>query len=341
MKNSKIITLAIETSCDETACAVLQEGRTILSNEVFTQIELHKQFGGVVPEIASRNHLEKISEVIDAAMIKADIAFDDVDHVAVTHGPGLVGALLVGLSTAKSLAYAIEKPLIPVNHIEGHIAANYIGHAELEPPFICLVVSGGHTHLVEVLSYTAFKILGRTRDDAAGEAYDKVARTMGLGYPGGPVIDELAQHGNSKAIEFPRALLEQDSLDFSFSGLKSAVLNYLNSAKMKNEVIDIEDVCASFQGAVVDVLAMKAFRALTLTNYKKLVLAGGVAANKGLRKELSKIAREKGISLFYPPIELCTDNAAMIACAGYYNALAGNVGDLNLNAVSNLKIGDR
>ena len=333
-----IITLAIETSCDETACAILKNGREILSNEVYTQIEIHQEFGGVVPEIASRNHLDKISEIIEQALEKAKVSFDEVDHIAVTYGPGLVGALLVGLSTAKGLAYALEKPLIPVNHIEGHIAANYIAHPDLKPPFVCLVVSGGHTHLVNVQSYTDFEIIGRTRDDAAGEAFDKIARTLGLGYPGGPLIDRLAKEGNPKAIDFPRAMMDQDHLDFSFSGLKSAVLNYLNSCKMKQIEIHVPDVCASFQAAVVQVLKAKAEQALAQTGYRTLVIAGGVAANSALREELSQI---KDIQLYYPPLYLCTDNAAMIGCAGYYVALSGQVGTAATNAVPNLKIGER
>lgn len=338
MQNKDILTLAIETSCDETACAVLKNGREILSNEVYTQIEIHQTFGGVVPEIASRNHLEKISEVIRKAVGDAGVTLEQVDEIAVTYGPGLVGALLVGLSTAKGLAYALNKPLIPVNHIEGHIAANYITHRDLEPPFACLIVSGGHTHLVDVKDYTTFEIIGRTRDDAAGEAFDKIARTLGLGYPGGPLIDKLSREGNPNAIDFPRAMMDQDHMDFSFSGLKSAVLNYLNSCKMKNIEINVPDVCASFQAAVVEVLKHKATQALVATGYKKLVLAGGVAANSALRESLSQI---EGIALYYPPLNLCTDNAAMIGSAGYYSARAGRVGSLTTNAVPNLKIGEQ
>jgi N6-L-threonylcarbamoyladenine synthase len=338
MQNKDILTLAIETSCDETACAVLKNGREILSNEVYTQIEIHQTFGGVVPEIASRNHLEKISEVIRKAVGDAGVTLEQVDEIAVTYGPGLVGALLVGLSTAKGLAYALNKPLIPVNHIEGHIAANYIAHKDLEPPFACLIVSGGHTHLVDVKDYNTFEIIGRTRDDAAGEAFDKIARTLGLGYPGGPLIDKLSKEGNPNAIDFPRAMMDQDHMDFSFSGLKSAVLNYLNSCKMKNIEINVPDVCASFQAAVVEVLKHKATQALAATEYKKLVLAGGVAANSELRESLSQI---EGITLYYPPLNLCTDNAAMIGSAGYYTARAGRVGSLTTNAVPNLKIGEQ
>lgn len=335
---NRTITLAIETSCDETACAVLENGRTILSNEVYTQIEIHQMFGGVVPEIASRNHLEKISEVIDKALRDAKLNYDEIDQIAVTYGPGLVGALLVGLSTAKSMAYALNIPLIPVNHIEGHIAANYIAHPELQPPFACLIVSGGHTHLVNVRGYADFEIIGRTRDDAAGEAFDKIARTLGLGYPGGPLIDKIAKEGNPHAIDFPKAMLDQEHLDFSFSGLKSAVLNYINSCKMKHIEVHIPDVCASFQHAVVEVLKIKAEQALKMTGYKTLVLAGGVAANSSLRATLGKI---EGIQLYYPPMGLCTDNAAMIGSAGYYAAQAGHRGTLHTNAVPNLKIGEK
>lgn len=333
---SSVYTLAIETSCDETAVAVLENGRRVLSNSVYTQIDIHKKFGGVVPEVASRNHLEKIAEVIDQSLETAGLTLADIDHIAVTYGPGLVGALLVGLSTAKALAYALKVPLVPVNHIEGHVAANYIAHVDLEPPFICLIVSGGHTHLVEVVDYTTFHIVGRTRDDAAGEAFDKVARTLGLGYPGGPIVDKFAKEGNPLAIDFPRGMMTQDNLDFSFSGLKSAVLNYLNSCKMKNMEIHVADVCASFQHAVVETLKGKAEMALKQTGYKKLVLAGGVAANSSLRESMQQI---EGVQLFFPPLDLCTDNAAMIGCAGYYRWLSGARGELNLNAIPNLKIG--
>ncbi|MBF4694484.1 tRNA (adenosine(37)-N6)-threonylcarbamoyltransferase complex transferase subunit TsaD [Fusibacter ferrireducens] len=339
--NKRLITLAIETSCDETSCAILSAGRTILANEIYTQIEIHKAFGGVVPEVASRNHLEKISWIIDDSLKTAGIGFEEVDHIAVTYGPGLVGALLVGLSSAKALAYALEIPFVPVNHIEGHIAANYIAHPELEPPFVCLVVSGGHTHLVEVKDYTTFEVIGKTRDDAAGEAFDKVARTLGLGYPGGPLIDQIAKSGNPYAIDFPKAMLDQENLDFSFSGLKSAVLNYINSCKMKKIEINIPDVCASFQEAVVHILCHKAMDAIEQSGHKKMVLAGGVAANTALRETLSIKCNEKGVGFYYPPLALCTDNAAMIGCAGYYNFRAGYLGDMSVNAIPNLRIGTK
>lgn len=332
-----IYTLAIESSCDETAVAVLENGRKVLSNVIFSQIDIHKSFGGVVPEVASRNHLDKISEVIDEAIRTSGVSLGDIDHLAVTYGPGLVGALLVGLSTAKALAYALDIPLIPVNHIEGHIAANYIAHPDLKPPFVCLIVSGGHSHLVDVVDYTTFNVIGRTRDDAAGEAFDKVARTLGLGYPGGPVVDRLSKEGNPKAVAFPMAMMTEDHLDFSFSGLKSAVLNHLNSAKMKGEAIVVADVCASFQAALIGALKGKTELAIKRTGHKTLVLAGGVAANSALREALATI---EGVTLYHPPLSLCTDNAAMIGAAGYYRWLAGTRGDLYVNAVPNLKIGD-
>ncbi|GAU75629.1 tRNA (adenosine(37)-N6)-threonylcarbamoyltransferase complex transferase subunit TsaD [Fusibacter sp. 3D3] len=339
--NQSLITLAIETSCDETSCAILSDGRTVLANEIYTQIEIHKAFGGVVPEVASRNHLEKISQIIEDSLKTADIGFEEVDHIAVTYGPGLAGALLVGLSSAKALAYALEVPLVPVNHIEGHIAANYIAHLELEPPFVCLVVSGGHTHLVEVKDYTTFEVIGKTRDDAAGEAFDKVARTLGLGYPGGPLIDKIAKEGNPYAIDFPKAMLDQENLDFSFSGLKSAVLNYINSCKMKQIEINIPDVCASFQEAVVHILCHKAMDAIEQTGHKTMVLAGGVAANTALRETLTQKCNAKNVRFYYPPLTLCTDNAAMIGCAGYYNFRAGYLGDMSVNAIPNLRIGTK
>ena len=332
-----IITLSIESSCDETAVAVLKNGREVLANIVSTQIELHKKFGGVVPEVASRKHIENIDAVYQEALDTAEIKAEDIDHIAVTYGPGLVGALLVGLSYAKALAFTLGVPLVGVNHMQGHINANYIQHKGLKPPFITLVVSGGHTHLVEVKDYQNYEILGRTRDDASGEAFDKISRAMGLGYPGGPIIDKLAKQGNKHAIEFPRAYLD-DSYDFSFSGLKSAVLNYLNAQKMKKQEIVVEDVAASFQEAVVEVLSTKAVNAAEEKGYKTIALSGGVAANSALREKITQMANEKGIEIKFPGLDLCTDNAAMIGCAGYHNFINGKIDDMSLNAVPNLKI---
>lgn len=339
MKN--IITLAIETSCDETSIAVVRNGREVLSNRISSQIELHKKFGGVVPEVASRKHIETIDYILDDALKEANITLEDIDNIAVTYGPGLVGALLVGLSYGKALAYALDKPLIGVNHIEGHINANFIDHPELEPPFVCLIVSGGHSHLVYIKDYGEYEILGKTRDDAAGEAFDKIARAMELGYPGGPIIDRLAKKGNKEAIDFPRAYLEDDSFDFSFSGLKSAVLNYLNNQKQKNLDIVVEDVAASFQQAVIEVLVNKTLKAAKLKNSNIITIAGGVAANEGIRNLMEEKAKELGMEVKYPSKILCTDNAAMIGCAGYYDYINGRTADLDLNAVPNLKLGDK
>ncbi len=335
------IILAIESSCDETSAAVVKNGREVLSNVISSQIATHKQYGGVVPEIASRQHIEAIDWVIDKALEDAKIKKEDIDAIAVTYGPGLVGALLVGLSEAKALAFALNKPLIPVHHIEGHIAANYIQNKEWKPPFICEVISGGHTHLVHIKDYNEFEILGHTRDDAAGEAYDKVARVLGLTYPGGPQIEKISKNGDKDAIKFPRVLLENDSYDFSFSGLKSAVLNYVNKAQMKGEEIKKEDVAASFQQAVVDVLVEKAIKACKDLNIKKLALAGGVSANSHLRSEMEKACLKEGIELCVPDLVLCTDNAAMIGAAAYYEYLNGNVADMSLNAYPSLKLGER
>ena len=337
---SDIITLAIESSCDETAASVLKNGREVLSNIISTQIDIHKKFGGVVPEVASRKHIENIDIVVQQALDEANINMNDITHIAVTYGPGLVGALLVGLSYAKAMAYALDIPLVGVNHIEGHLSANYIAHKDLKPPFITLIVSGGHTHLVEVKDYGEYEILGRTRDDASGEAFDKVARAMGLGYPGGPIIDKLAKEGNKDAIEFPRAYMDE-GYDFSFSGIKSAVLNYLNAKKMKKEEIVEADVAASFQDAVTDVLANKAIKAAKEKGYNVVTLSGGVASNSGLREKIERLGKENGIEVKYPPLILCTDNAAMIGCAGYYNYIKGRVDDMNLNADPNLQITDK
>jgi N6-L-threonylcarbamoyladenine synthase len=333
-----IRTLAIETSCDETSVAVLENGRRVLSNVIYTQIPIHQAFGGVVPEVASRMHVEKINGVIRQALDEAGVTLEECDHLAVTYGPGLVGALLVGLTSAKAISYALNKPLVGVNHIEGHIYANFIAHPELKPPFLCLVVSGGHTHLVEMKDYGAYRILGQTRDDAAGEAFDKVARSIGLGYPGGPKVDRLSEEGNPEAIDFPRIFLEPGSYDFSFSGLKSSVLNYLHRHRQKGEAVNEADVAASFQAAVIEVLVEKAFRAANELGYKTIAMAGGVSANRHLRRAFQSRAEADGLDFYFPPIELCTDNAAMIGCAGYYQFLAGKRDELDLNAIPSLKL---
>lgn len=331
-----IITLAIETSCDETSVAVLRNGREVLSNIISSQIEIHRKFGGVVPEVASRKHIENINLIIEEALEESNKSFDDIDIVGVTRGPGLVGALLVGISSAKALAYGMKKPLVGVNHIHGHVCANFIEHKDLEPPFIGLIVSGGHSYLIHARDYTDFELIGRTRDDAAGEAFDKVARAMGLEYPGGPLIDRLAKEGNPDAIDFPRVMLEKDSYDFSFSGLKTAVLNYLNQKEQKGEEYVIEDVAASFQQAVIDVLVTKSIRLAKEMGEDKIVISGGVAANEGLRKLMEEEGAKKGIDIFYPSRILCTDNAAMIASSAYYNYIEGNISDFHLGVVPNL-----
>lgn len=341
MNKEDILILAIESSCDETAAAVVKNGRQVLSNIISSQIDLHTLYGGVVPEIASRKHMEQINQVIEEALIQAKVTLDDITAIAVTYGPGLVGALLVGVAEAKAIAYAKKKPLVGVHHIEGHISANYIDNPELEPPFICLVVSGGHTHLVKVEDYGKYVILGRTRDDAAGEAYDKVARAIGLGYPGGPKIDKVAKEGNKNAIKFPRAHVEGAPYDFSFSGLKSAVLNYINSCEMKQEKINQADVAASFQAAVVESLVSRTIAVAKEFKINKIAIAGGVASNSALREEMIHACEENQLEFFRPSPILCTDNAAMIGAAGYYDYMNGIRDGLDLNAVPNLKLGER
>ena len=365
-----IMILAIESSCDETAAAVVKNGREVLSNTIYSQIDLHTLYGGVVPEIASRKHIEKINQVIKTSLKDAGVTLDDIDAIGVTYGPGLVGALLVGVAEAKAIAYASGKPLVGVHHIEGHIAANYVEHKELEPPYLCLVVSGGHTHLVKVNGYAEYEIIGRTHDDAAGEAFDKVARAIGLGYPGGPKVDKVSKNGRRDVLAFPRAHIEGCPYDFSFSGLKSAVLNYLNSCKMKqaadshsenndlkhtvyetvfsgDDLIDPEqgvtvaDVAASFQEAVVDALVSKTMAAAKDFGYTKIAMAGGVASNSALRAGMKEACEKAGYTLYYPSPILCTDNAAMIGCAAYYEYIAGTRHGFDLNAVPNLKLGER
>ncbi len=325
-----IITLGIESSCDETAVAVVKNGREVLSNVINTQIPIHTLYGGVVPEIASRNHIQNISVVTKEAIKQANIEFDDIDVVAVTYGPGLVGALLVGLSYGKALSYALQKPLVGVNHIEGHIAANYITYKELEPEFLCMMMSGGNTQIVNVKDYTKFELLGKTRDDAIGEAFDKVARVIDLGYPGGPKVDNLAQNGEP-TIELPKTHF--DNLDFSFSGIKTAVINLHH----KNPEINKADLCKSFEKSVTEVLVENIKKAIKITNNKKVVLAGGVSANSYIRAEFLQLQNEE-IKVYMPDLKLCTDNAAMIACAGYYNYINGKTSELSLNAIPDLKL---
>lgn len=333
--------LAIESSCDETAAAVVVNGREVRSNVISSQIALHTLYGGVVPEIASRKHIEKINQAITQALEDADTTLEEIDAIGVTYGPGLVGALLVGVAEAKAIAYAAKKPLVGVHHIEGHICANYIENKELEPPFLCLVASGGHTHLVKVADYGKYEIIGRTRDDAAGEAFDKVARAIGLGYPGGPKIEKKAKEGNDKAIVFPKAKVAENPYDFSFSGLKSAVLNYINGCKMKRQEINEADIAASFQKAVIDVLVEHAVHAAKEYRIDKFAIAGGVASNQTLREAMEKACKERGIQFYHPSPIFCTDNAAMIGSAAYYEYLQGRRDGWDLNAVPNLKLGER
>lgn len=330
--------LGIESSCDETAASIVKNGRQILSNVINTQVDFHKKYGGVVPEIASRKHIENIDSVIDEALFCANMKFSDIDAISVTYGPGLVGALLVGVSSAKALSFATGKPLVAVNHIRGHICANFVAHPDLKPPFVCLVASGGHSHIVNVKDYTEFEILGRTRDDAAGEAFDKIARVLGLGYPGGPLIDELAKSGNGEAVHFPRVRMDNNSLDFSFSGLKTAVINHIHKAEQNGEEINKADIASSFQEAVTDVLCEHTIEGALSCSAKTVTLAGGVAANSVLRRKMTQMCEKHGISVIYPPPVLCTDNAAMIASAGFFEFEKGNFADLTLNAVPNLPL---
>ena len=341
MAEKDVLILAIESSCDETAAAVVKNGREVLSNVISSQIALHTLYGGVVPEIASRKHIEKINQVIQEALDEAHVTLDDIDAIGVTYGPGLVGALLVGVAAAKAISYAKKIPLVGVHHIEGHISANYIENKDLEPPFLCLVVSGGHTHLVKVADYGKYEILGRTRDDAAGEAFDKVARAIGLGYPGGPKIEKAARSGDPMAIPFPKAKVNDNPYDFSFSGVKSAVLNYINGCKMKNIEIVPEDIAASFQKSVTDVLIAHAMYAAEEFKIHKLAIAGGVASNSVLREGMRAACEERGIAFYHPSPIFCTDNAAMIGAAAYYEYMAGTRHGWNLNAVPNLKLGER
>lgn len=341
MSEKDTLILAIESSCDETAASVVKNGRCVLSNIILSQIAIHTLYGGVVPEIASRKHIEKINQVVEAALKEADVTLDDIDAIGVTYGPGLVGALLVGVAEAKAIAYAKKKPLVGVHHIEGHVSANYIEHPDLEPPFLCEIISGGHTHLVIVKDYGSFEILGRTRDDAAGEAFDKVARAIGLGYPGGPKIDKLAKEGNPHAIDFPRAHMEDAPYDFSFSGVKSAVLNHLNKCRMTGEPIVEADIAASFQQAVVDVLVDNAIRAAKDYHMDRLAIAGGVASNGALRAAMEAACEKEGIRFYRPSPIFCTDNAAMIGVAAYYEYQKGTRHGWDLNAVPNLKLGER
>ncbi len=335
-----ILILGIESSCDETAAAVVQNGRTVLSSVINTQIDIHKKYGGVVPEIASRRHIETINAVIDEALEKAGVTFKELTAIAVTYGPGLVGALLVGVSTAKALAYSLKKPLVNVHHIKGHICANYVAHQELEPPFTCLVASGGHSHIVYAKDYTSYEIMGMTRDDAAGEAFDKIARVLGLGYPGGPKIDALAAEGDPEAVSFPRVRMADNSLDFSFSGVKTAVINHIHKLEQRGEAYNKADIAASFQNAVTGALCEHTIEAAQRRGSRLIALAGGVAANSSLRAKMKKMAEDKGIEVIYPPLELCTDNAVMIGSAGYFEYMNGTRADMSLNAAASLDLAD-
>lgn len=333
-----ILVLGIESSCDETAAAVVKNGREMLSNVINSQIDIHKRYGGVVPEIASRCHIEAVNTVVDEALEKAGVTFEDIDAIAVTYGPGLVGALLVGVSTAKALAYALKKPLVNVHHIKGHICANYVAHPDLKPPFTCLVASGGHSHIVYAEDFMKYEIMGMTRDDAAGEAFDKIARILGLGYPGGPKIDKLAKEGNPEAVVFPRVKMANNSLDFSFSGVKTAVINHVHKLDQKGEEYNKADIAASFQNAVTDALCTHTIEAAKCKNSNTIVLAGGVASNSALREKMEKMAGKQGISVLFPPPVLCTDNAVMIASAGYFEYISGTRADMKLNAVPSLPL---
>ncbi len=330
--------LGIESSCDETAAAVVADGKTVLSNVINSQIDLHKIYGGVVPEIASRKHIENISVVVDEALERAGVTFDDISAIAVTYGPGLVGALLVGVSYAKALSFSLKKPLVPVHHIRGHITANYIAHPETETPYVCLVASGGHSHIVLVKDYNEFEVIARTRDDAAGEAFDKIARVLGLGYPGGPLIDKLAKEGNPHAVEFPRVKMSEGSLDFSFSGVKTAVINHLHKAEQRCEEVVKADIAASFQQAVCEALCTHTLAAALENKVQTVALAGGVASNSALREMMTAECEKRGIKVIYPPPILCTDNGAMIAAAGYFGYMRGDFAGLDLNAVPSLEL---
>lgn len=330
--------LAIESSCDETACAVVEDGVNVLSNIVSTQIAEHRLYGGVVPEIASRRHAENIYGVVRSALEESGCTLDDIDAVAVTYAPGLIGALLVGISFAKGLALSADKPLVPVHHIAGHIAANYISHPELKPPYLCLVVSGGHSHIVEVLDYTKYRVVGRTHDDAAGECFDKVARTLGYEYPGGKFIDEAAKTGNADAYKFPHPKVQGCEYDFSFSGLKTAVINLVHNSKQKGEELCREDVAASFQKTVAEILVSKTMKAAEELGYTTIGLAGGVSANSGVRSALQAECDRRGYKLFMPEFKYCGDNAAMIGCQGYFDYLAGKRADESLNGIATLSL---